>query len=125
MHPSLTEGATFAVAFVYTTLFMSPDMDIAHRIKWYSLRGLLSLPFRSYSQLFKHRGLSHSLLFGSLTRIVWLASFLFALLYICKLAYIPFDDLLLYCATYKKIALYTLAGIFLADASHILTDKLF
>ena len=33
---------TFAGTFIYSTLFMNPDMNLAHQIK------------------FKHRGLSHS-----------------------------------------------------------------
>ncbi len=72
LHPSYDLLITFAAVFSYTTLFMSPDMDLAHQIRFFSIRGFFSLPFRSYSKLFSHRGLSHHLLLGSLTRIAWL-----------------------------------------------------
>jgi len=73
LHPPRNLMLTFAIVFSYSTLFMSPDMDLAYQIRLFSLRGLFSIPFRSYAQLFSHRGLSHNVLLGSVTRILWLA----------------------------------------------------
>ncbi|MDN3507734.1 MAG: DUF2227 family putative metal-binding protein, partial [Simkaniaceae bacterium] len=82
LHPSQTLMIIYGSIFLYTTLFMSPDLDLAHQIKIRSVRGILSLPFRLYSKVFSHRGISHILVIGSLTRIIWLAAFLFAITYL-------------------------------------------
>ena len=72
---------TFIGAFVYGTCFMNPDLDLIHQIKLFSWRGFLTLPFRFYSKIFKHRGLSHSFLFGTATRILWLGGIALLLFY--------------------------------------------
>ena len=72
LHPKRDLLLIFGGTFAYSTLFMNPDMDLANQIRLFSLRGFFSLPFRSYSKFFSHRGLSHNLLLGSATRILWL-----------------------------------------------------
>ncbi len=62
---------SFAGTFVYGTLFLHPDLDLARQIKLFSIKGLLTLPFRPYSFLFSHRGISHWPVIGTLTRIGW------------------------------------------------------
>ena len=49
---------------------MNPDLGLVHKIKLFSLRGFITLPFRGYSKIFKHKGISHSFLLGSFTRII-------------------------------------------------------
>ncbi len=122
LHPQPFLLYTFMGAFVYTTFFMSPDLDLVHNIKLRSLRGFFSIPFRAYSQLFKHRGISHSFFWGSLTRIAWLGGLgllVFFLVYqtLPSEAYFKF-----YWKAYKPILLYGFAGICLADWSHLLLD---
>lgn len=124
LHPTKNQTLLFAGTFLYTSLFMNPDMDLAHKLKWYSLRGLLSLPFRSYSKIFRHRGLSHSLIFGSLTRVLWLFIWIFLLLYLSNCLCFSQKQLWNYCRHHTSDLLYGFAGIFCADAAHILTDKL-
>ena len=58
LHPARDLMFTFAGTFAYSTLFMNPDMDLANQIRLMSIRGILSIPFRSYSKVFSHRGLS-------------------------------------------------------------------
>jgi len=102
---------------------MSPDMDVSHKIKPFSLRGLLSLPFLGYAKLFKHRGISHSLLLGSLTRVAWLGGIFLLVSY---LFHIPFlKTYSFYFTHYKQEILYSFLGIFTADGSHILLDRCF
>jgi uncharacterized metal-binding protein len=98
-------------------------MDLAYKIKWYSLRGLLSIPFRSYSRVFRHRGISHRLILGSLTRIVWLSLFILAILYLGDWMFFSIKDLSLF-YTHKQDILYGFSGICLADIAHIFLDKL-
>lgn len=124
LHPTRFQLLIFIITFVYTTLFMSPDMDLAYKIKWHSLRGLLSLPFRSYARVFKHRGLSHSLLLGSLTRILWLSLFILLLLYACNWVFFSKKTLLTSYTLYKREFFYGFCGIWLADSSHVFLDKL-
>lgn len=68
----IPEVLAFALAFTYGTLFLHPDLDLVHKIKLFSLRGILTLPFRPYSLIFKHRGISHIPIIGTLTRVLWL-----------------------------------------------------
>lgn len=122
IHPHHYLLATFAAAFVYSTIFMNPDLDLAHSIRLRSVRGFLSLPFRSYSRIFRHRGLSHHLLFGSLTRILWLFGWFLLAFF---LVYQTFPEKKLafsFYKTYKFYILYIFAGICTADWCHLLLD---
>lgn len=113
---------TFVSAFVYSTLFMNPDLDLAYKIKLVSLRGFLSLPFRSYSLVFKHRGISHSLIFGSLTRIFWLAGMAVIIFYLIYKTLPSGRSFSQFYEQYKFFIWYAAAGICLADWSHLLLD---
>lgn len=125
LYPSIEQLLIFSSAFIYTTLFMSPDMDLAYKIKWYSVRGMISLPFRIYSRVFRHRGISHSLLLGSITRILWLACFIFLMLYLFNWIFFSKQSLVTTYTLYKEELLYGFFGIWLADSAHLLLDKLF
>lgn len=115
--------ATFGIVFTYSTLFMSPDMDLANKIRLFSIRGLLTLPFRSYAKFFSHRGISHSILFGSLTRILWLACW-FGLIMLLINQSLPNSSTLLKLYSKHRIwILYGAAGICLADWCHLLLDR--
>jgi len=121
--PPILFLSTFIIAFSYSTCFMNPDLDLVHQIKLFSLRGILTLPFRFYSKIFKHRGLSHSMWFGTATRILWLSGlglFLFYLIY----RVVPSEKTLLFYFTHcKSYLLYGLAGIVLADLCHLVLDR--
>lgn len=123
MHPHRNLLLTFAGTFIYSTLFMSPDMDLAHQIRLFSLRGLLTLPFRSYAQFFSHRGLSHNPILGSATRILWLTGWVF-FLFIAIYKSIPKTPTLLkFYQDHQLYILYGLAGICFADWCHLLLDR--
>ncbi len=123
IHPTNSQLGIFSIAFIYTTLFMNPDMDVAHKIKRSSLRGVLSLPFIGYAKVFKHRGISHTLILGSITRVLWLCTVAFFICYGLNLCFFTKQSLIHYCMDYKKELLYGLIGIFSADASHLILDK--
>lgn len=66
------EIGAFAGAYVFASLLLSPDLDLeanSARKRW----GPLSFIWGPYARAFKHRGASHSLLFGPLTRLAYLA----------------------------------------------------
>lgn len=100
---------------------MNPDMDLSHQIKLFSLRGFFSLPFRFYSRIFRHRGISHKPILGSLTRIIWLFAFLALIFYLIDL---PFEakGLVRFYHTYQKELLFGFVGISSADICHLILD---
>ena len=110
---------TFGGCFTYCTLFMSPDMDIANKIKLFSIKGLFTLPFRLYSLIFRHRGLSHSFFLGSLTRVFFL---LILLLTILLLLNKNIDSFLTFIKHHKEYLIFGFIGILAADLCHILLD---
>ena len=79
--------AVVATSFVFATLFLSPDLDIYYSSptkNW----GILRLLWLPYSLFFKHRGISHSLFFSTLTRIIYLSAVVtvaFLIFHFCKI----------------------------------------
>lgn len=101
---------SFAGTFVYGTLFLHPDLDLARQVKLFSIKGLLTFPFRPYSRLFSHRGISHWPLVGTLTRIGWAYGILTLLGY----AFPPLSSV---------ETAFLLGGFAAADLFHILLDR--
>jgi len=126
-HPPHPLLITFISTFCFGTCFMNPDLDLIHQIKLFSLRGFVTLPFRYYSKIFKHRGLSHSVLFGTLTRVLWVSGVAFLIFYLLYQTFPTEKKLLYYLNHYKPYVFYGLAGIVLADWCHLVLDyrKLF
>jgi uncharacterized metal-binding protein len=118
---SLPYLLAFGSLFLYATFFLSPDLDLAHKYKLFSLRGLLTLPFRPYALFFKHRGLSHHPLFGTLTRILWLVG-------LCLVAGYFFswnkEHFFSFWEEHYSYLIYGLGGIAAADLSHLFLDRL-
>lgn len=114
----------FSSAFIYGTLYMNPDLDLAHSIKLFSFRGVLTMPFRGYSKIFKHRGISHSIILGTLTRVGYLVGLAFFISYF--LLQIPYfhQEAYLFYQSNKTLFITGFLGLFLADFFHILVDVL-
>jgi uncharacterized metal-binding protein len=110
----------FSLCFIYATLFMNPDMDLANKIKLFSIKGLLTLPFRGYSLIFKHRGISHWFLLGSITRILWLSCFLYLILYLLDISLLHKKELI--SILENDYFLYGFFAIVLADFCHLILD---
>lgn len=119
LHLKFMPLTAFGTIFAYGTLFLSPDLDLAYQIKLKSLRGLLTLPFRPYSRLFRHRGLSHVPFIGTLTRVVWLALIILASFYILNMGHQPF---LSFIKAHRETFIFSLAGLASADLCHLLLD---
>jgi len=124
---------SFFFGFMFSTLFFSPDLDLGPRKKW-GLAGIILYP---YSIFFKHRGLSHSFIFGTLSRIIYaLFSLCLLVLLLNKLEIITFssksyiDNTFTFLKNFNynlleyKITVWTFLGMFTADALHILLDKM-
>jgi len=123
LHPSYHLMITFTAVFFYSTLFMNPDLDIANKIKLGSIRGILTFPFRSYAKIFKHRGISHNLLLGSLTRILWLAMWGVLIFFVLYKTLPTKVSLYRYYQQYHSFILYGLSAVCLADWCHLVLDQ--
>lgn len=61
----------FAVAYLFATFFLSPDLDI--NSKPYRRWGALKVLWWPYKTIFKHRGFSHNLILGPMSIVINLA----------------------------------------------------
>ncbi len=122
LHPVRDLMFTFTGAFIYSTLFMNPDLDLANQIRLISIRGFLTLPFRSYAKLFSHRGLSHHPLFGSFTRIAWLIGWGGIIFFLVYKSVPTKGTFLKFYKNNQPFILYCLGGVCLADWGHLLLD---
>jgi len=110
----------FVAAYLFSMLLLSPDLDLARSDaydRWGWFRGLW-LP---YAWVFKHRQVSHHLLWGPLSRMLYLAILL------------GFAGLLVLAALGRSVSLRSMAltwlvpiglGLYMPNAEHILTDRL-
>lgn len=118
LSPNLDDLFYFSSAFAYGTLFLHPDLDLTRQVRIFSLKGLLTLPFRPYSYLFRHRGISHIPLIGTATRLLWLIAVIW---FFCSTLGWAFPDL----KEWDSISLrYALCGIAIADLCHVALDRI-
>ncbi|MCX8104077.1 MAG: metal-binding protein [Candidatus Bipolaricaulota bacterium] len=117
-------GAVFAGAYLFSSLLLSPDLDLRHnrsRRRW----GVLGFIWVPYTKVFKHRGISHSLLLGTLTRLGYLgvlALFIaFGLSYL-RIWAIPVDSLTAAPFDLKLVGI-LVAGLWLPNIIHTITDR--
>jgi uncharacterized metal-binding protein len=111
---TLADAGCFSLGFIYSTFFLHPDLDLARQIKLFSIKGLLTLPFRPYSYFFHHRGLSHWPLIGTLTRLLWGGAMLwiFSILTHMNMPALEINPAILW----------GLAGLACADLTHSVLD---
>lgn len=132
-----------AGSFVVATFFLSPDLDLARSRPTYRWKWLAPI-WWGYHRIFKHRGLSHSLFLGSLTRVAYLAgiAFLATFAFGAARAWIEGESLGRSLAEAGTLAsawaevarenglrnwtwiAASAAGIWLSDCVHILSDRL-
>jgi uncharacterized metal-binding protein len=123
----------FLIAFVLGTFILSPDVDLGPN-KYSRWSKLFLYP---YSLLFKHRGISHSIFFGTLTRIVYGVVLGYLLLVIGEKTiyqgevsgeFISFFQQLFFNFSYSywphKWLLWFYSGLFCSDLSHVFLDSL-
>ena len=64
-------GGIFLSAYLFSSFFLSPDLDL-HNSRATRRWGIARALWLPYSWVFRHRAVSHHLLFGPLTRIAYL-----------------------------------------------------
>ncbi|MBF0297823.1 MAG: DUF2227 family putative metal-binding protein [Oligoflexia bacterium] len=131
---NITIISIFLLSLLYNTFVLNPDLDLARYIKPLSLRGFLYFPFIPYSWLFRHRGLSHSLILGTITRVIYILLLIFFGLYlwnvfnyasigIREISSIYLKHLLWFIKSNKDLLLTVFASFFYGDLWHIVLDK--
>jgi uncharacterized metal-binding protein len=129
--PALEQTVYVALAsgYVFASLFFSPDLDLKQcrsARRW----GILRFLWMFYPRLFAHRGISHHLLWGPLTRLIYLAFMLSLFLGAgYAVGWLTWDvasgeQLWQYMIDYRMELLAGLVGIYLANSVHVLLDKI-
>lgn len=122
----------FSIAYIFGTFILSPDIDLGPN-KYSRWSKLFLYP---YSLIFKHRGISHSIFLGTLTRILYgliLGHILIVIgqsffeqeriteVYLSFLSHLFFD--FNYDFWPHKWLLWMHAGLFCSDLSHVFLDS--
>lgn len=113
---------TFIGVFIYASYFLTPDLDLAYKNRLFSLKGLLTFPFIFYSLIFRHRGISHLPIIGTLTRLIYLSLLIFLTIWLLDLKTDSFWTTFAY---YKGFFSFGFLAIILSDLSHLLLDLKF
>lgn len=120
------QSAAFTISYLFGTFLLSPDLDLKDNVSaknW----GLLRFFWRPYAALFRHRGISHVPVVGTLTRILYMAVVAYVAVAAANALFdmkmrMSFRDLR---AANWGLALTALAGVCLPDLLHVLTDRAF
>jgi uncharacterized metal-binding protein len=116
----------FSLSFLCGTILLSPDLDLADSDPARSW-GFVQVIWRPYSRLFRHRGLSHTPVIGTLTRIVYLG----CAIYIISAVTASLIGLDLQISVYDLHRLWSarwfciLVGLISADLIHLVADRFF
>jgi uncharacterized metal-binding protein len=115
----------FALSYTFSNFYLSPDLDLARsspKNNW----GPLKFIWIPYSKIFKHRGISHSIIFGTLTRIIYLLLIIIILItLIDKLTALEIPYSLLDLRNYSLDLIITVfIGLYIPNILHTIADKL-
>jgi uncharacterized metal-binding protein len=116
----------FCLAFFCGTVLLSPDLDLIDSDPAKSW-GIVCFIWRPYARLFKHRGVSHMPVVGTLTRIVYLSLILYVLGTVAESLLgltLPISMLDLHHFWVPETAC-VLAGLVGADMIHLVADRFF
>lgn len=126
--PTILESAVYGSSYIFSSLLLSPDLDLASSQtlkRWGPLRGFW-LP---YQKIFRHRGLSHNLILGPATRIVYLLFILTLLAWIINYLLIWFEfPGLQFMPAFRVIGnwlLITIIGLYIPNFLHIICDRIY
>lgn len=114
------ETVAFIGSYLFSSLFLSPDLDLysSRPSRRWGIARVLWLP---YSGLFRHRRLSHHVLVGPLTRILYLGAV--ALLAVLATGLLTKEPLRLSAPTLPLLVA-VLSGLYLPNQIHTLVDRL-
>jgi uncharacterized metal-binding protein len=111
------ETAIPIVSGEFLGIQISPDLDLYENCR----RGVWCWYWKMYGLLFRHRGISHWIIIGTLTRITYILITLFPLIFLLV-------KLELFGAALQKIPynilLHIFYGLCISDGVHIVLDKI-
>jgi len=108
---SFINVSCFCVGYLLGSFFLNPDMDL-FKSDGLNRWGPFKYFWLPYSKICKHRGLSHSWLFGSATRFSYLLIFAIPFIYF-------FPEIL----DFKFKVLFVFFGCWFANALHLIADR--
>ena len=112
-------GGTFLFAYLFSSVFLSPDLDLSQSRasqRW-GIGRILWLP---YAVLCQHRRLSHHLLFGPLTRILYLGAVVLAVFW--GISFLVGHSVSFSVPSWQILVAIFL-GLYLPNQIHILVDR--
>lgn len=129
----------FVAGYVLSTYYLPPDLDTVSNA--YHRYGRFRFIWKPYQKLFSHRGLSHFVLIGTLTRVIYLMILTFGtyLMFAWLLAAQPWADVQLNTAgitsllfeparfmelPFRNHIIWLFGGLFTGDLMHIFFDHL-
>ncbi|MFT5365730.1 MAG: putative metal-binding protein [Candidatus Latescibacterota bacterium] len=119
-------GSVFVVAYLFGTFLLSPDMDLNTSDPMRNW-GVLRLLWRPYAHFFKHRGVSHVPILGTLTRVVYILLLVYVIFAVANALFdlgweLSVKNLR---GVDQKAIIWGLCGLCLPDIFHIMADRLF
>lgn len=123
-----TTAAMLAGAGCLSGVLISPDLDMTGRtisetilLRWNMIVGKLWIAiWFPYAFMSKHRGLSHVPIFGTISRVLYMAALYVGIHYILQYYY-PLD-LLQWPIIYQEELLIFVAGLAISDVGHWVLD---
>jgi uncharacterized metal-binding protein len=115
-------ATVFIATYIFSLLWLSPDIDLENS-KSMKRWGILRFIWLPYAKLFRHRGISHNIVLGPLTRLIYLliiAGFVYSLFRM-----LGFEIVVgVAGVTTKENVLAFLAGFWLPDVLHVFLDRI-
>lgn len=107
------------LSYLFASAFLSPDLDIKSKpvTRW----RMLSFIWYAYRKIFKHRGVSHKPLLGTITRIIYLFA-VFSPIYIIYLLIPNLPSLGTFVTENWIYLVVVYMAIMIADIYHIVLD---
>lgn len=114
--------AVFVASYLFSNFMLSPDLDL-YRSSAANNWGVFKFIWYPYSKIFKHRGLSHSILVGAPTRIIYLMIIAVSILLLIDLLTgrnIPALDIR---SWNNSVAITVVVGLYFPSVFHVLADR--
>jgi uncharacterized metal-binding protein len=122
---SMVDVLIMSISFWGATFLLSPDLDIHSQV--YNNFGPIKKLFLPYQKMFKHRGISHMVVIGTMSRVAYVVLILVAGAYLVEQyteVIVPWGDILPGVIEYHREGLWALSGVVLADLGHIMADRI-
>jgi len=110
--------AGFVGSYLFSMLFLSPDLDLPQS-RAFRRWGIFRWLWTPYTRLFRHRGLSHRLFLGPLSRVLYLTT----IVGLSGLALSLLDLRIVPAVPSWRILVAIGFGLYLPNLTHILADR--